>query len=65
MGTNTNVIEESRLKFAFPEKSTVVKFDDTKFYRDYFNKLPGAKGVDFISADKNYKAHHVMRNIVM
>lgn len=62
MGTNTNVIEESRLKFAFPEKSTVVKFDDTKFYRDYFNKLPGAKGVDFISADKNKIAFIEVKN---
>ena len=43
------IMEESRLKFAFPEKCTVVKFDDTTFYRDYFNKLPEAKGVDFIS----------------
>ena len=48
-----NVREESGLKFQFPENDTVIKFDDTKFYRDYFNKLPKAKGVDFISVDKN------------
>ena len=47
------IMEESRLKFAFPEKCTVVKFDDTTFYRDYFNKLPEAKGVDFISVDND------------
>ena len=47
-----NVREESGLKFQFPENETVIKFDDTKFYRDYFNKLPNAKGVDFISVDK-------------
>ena len=41
-----NVREESGLKFQFPENDTVIKFDDTKFYRDYFNKLPKAKGVD-------------------
>ena len=23
------------------------------FYREYFNKFPGSKGVDFISADKD------------
>lgn len=62
MGTNTNVIEESGLKFTFPEESTVVKFDDTKFYRDYFNKFPGAKGVDFISADKNKIAFIEVKN---
>lgn len=49
----TNVKEESGLKFAFSEKSTVIKFDDTEFYRKYFNNLPGAKGVDFISVDKS------------
>ena len=48
-----NIIEESGLKFQFPKNDTVIKFDDTKFYRDYFNKLPEAKGVDFISVDKN------------
>lgn len=48
-----NIKEESGLKFQFPKKDTVIKFDDTKFYRDYFNKLPEAKGVDFISVDKD------------
>ena len=43
-----NIKEESRLKFQFAENDTVIKFDDTKFYRDYFNKLPEAKGVDFM-----------------
>lgn len=47
------IIEESGLKFGFPEKSAVIKFDDTVFYREYFNKFPGSKGVDFISADKD------------
>ena len=41
-----NIKEESGLKFQFPKNDIVIKFDDTKFYRDYFNKLPGAKGVD-------------------
>lgn len=53
MMTSINVKEESGLKFAFPEKSTVIKFDDTQFYREFFNKLPESKGVDFISVDKN------------
>ena len=35
-----NIKEESRLKFQFAENDIVIKFDDTKFYRDYFNKLP-------------------------
>lgn len=52
-----NIKEESGLKFQFPGKDTVIKFDDTKFYREYFNKLPEAKGVDFISADKKIRSH--------
>ena len=45
--------EESGLKFGFPEKSIVIKFDDTLFYRDYFNRFPGSKGVDFVSVSPN------------
>lgn len=44
--------EESRLKFGFSEECTVIKFDETSFYRKFFNKLPEAKGVDFIITDK-------------
>lgn len=55
-------IEESRLKFAFPDKSKVIKFDDTKFYRDYFNKLPEAKGVDFISLHNKMIAFVEVKN---
>ena len=54
--------EESGLKFGFPEKSIVIKFDDTLFYRDYFNKLPEAKGVDFISVDKDKIAFIEVKN---
>lgn len=46
------VIEESNLAFKFSEDWQVIKFDDTDFYRDRFNKLPGAKGVDIISNSK-------------
>lgn len=60
----TNVIEESRLKFAFSENSTVIKFDDTEFYRDYFNKLPESKGVDFISVDKDKMVFIEVKNCV-
>ena len=45
--------EESGLKFGFPEKSIVIKFDDTLFYRDYFNRFPGSKGIDFVSVSPN------------
>ncbi len=44
--------EESRLKFGFPDGSKVIKFDDTLFYRKFFNALPDSKGVDFIVAGK-------------
>ncbi len=43
------VIEESRIKFEFPDENKTIKFDDTKFYRESFNKLPEGKGVDFIT----------------
>ncbi|MCI5884494.1 MAG: hypothetical protein MRZ84_10790 [Eubacterium sp.] len=59
-----NIKEESGLKFAFPKKNTVVKFDDTRFYRAYFNKLPESKGVDFISADKNKIVFIEVKNCV-
>lgn len=45
-------IEESGLKFEFPAKSKVIKFDDTEFYRKHFNKAPYTKGVDFLLDDK-------------
>lgn len=57
-----NVREESGFKFQFPENDTVIKFDDTKFYRDYFNKLPEAKGVDFISVAKDKIAFIEVKN---
>ena len=40
----------------------MVKFDDTKFYRDYFNRLPEAKGVDFISVTKDRIAFIEVKN---
>ena len=41
------VLTEGKLQFTFPGEKAI-KFDDTEFYRNRFNKLPGAKGVDFI-----------------
>lgn len=43
------IIEESGLKFIFEEEAKAVKYDDSKFYRNYMNQLPESKGVDFIS----------------
>lgn len=57
-----NIKEESGLRFLFPTDDTVVKFDDTKFYRNYFNKLPEAKGVDFISVGKDKIAFIEVKN---
>lgn len=45
--------EESELKFGFSDDSKVIKFDDTIFYRKFFNALPGSKGVDFIAVEKD------------
>lgn len=42
-------IEENNITFTFSEQMTVTKFDDTKFYRESYNKLPNCKGVDIIA----------------
>lgn len=42
-------IDESGIQFEFIEGISVEKFDDTSFYRNSFNKLPGSKGIDFIA----------------
>lgn len=56
------VIEESGMKFEFPDDSSVVKFDDEKFYRKSFNVLPGSRGVDFISMDEKAVAFIEVKN---
>lgn len=43
------IIEESGLKFIFENESKAIKYDDSNFYRNYVNRLPSAKGVDFMS----------------
>ena len=52
-GLSMVIKEESGLKFGFPDGDSVVKFDDTKFYRNSFNALPESKGVDFISTGQD------------
>lgn len=52
-GLSMEIREESGLKFGFPDENIVIKFDDTKYYRNLFNALPGSKGVDFISVGKD------------
>ncbi len=42
-------IEESGLRFDFAPSYQVIKFDETNFYRQYFNKLPGSKGIDMMA----------------
>jgi hypothetical protein len=44
-------IIESGIRFRFPDTSTTIKYDDTRYYREIFMNLPDAKGVDFISFD--------------
>lgn len=39
---------ESNIDFFFQDDCSVIKFDDSRFYRSYFGRLPGGKGVDFI-----------------
>lgn len=54
--------EESRLKFGFYDGSKVIKFDDTLFYRKFFNLLPDSKGVDFITVNKDAIAFIEVKN---
>lgn len=41
-------IDESGIVFDFDNNLTVHKFDDTGYYQNYFKKMNGGKGVDFI-----------------
>lgn len=54
--------EESGLQFAFSDDSNVVKFDDTPYYRKFFNALPNSKGVDFISVKDDSIAFIEVKN---
>ena len=51
-------ISEGNLTFSFDSVYTAIKFDDRPFYREYFNNMPGGKGVDII-ADSNEIIHLV------
>lgn len=42
-------ISEGNLTFHFPTECTAIKFDESQFYRKYFNALTYSKGVDIIS----------------
>lgn len=61
-GLFMEIKEESGLKFGFPDESTAIKFDDTKYYRNLFNALPGAKGVDFITIGQDNIAFIEVKN---
>lgn len=47
-------ISESGLTFNFQNVHDAVKFDDNLFYREYFNMLPGSKGVDIIAESSDW-----------
>lgn len=64
-------IEESGLKFGFDQNTSVVKYDDSSFFRNYMAQLPEAKGVDIVSIQngrlvfteiKNCKGHEADNN---
>ena len=58
-------ISESGLSFSFLDNVDVKKFDDTKFYRSYYNNLPNCKGVDIIAnSDKILQIIEVKNCIV-
>lgn len=45
----TKIITEGQLDIAFTDEYSAVKFDDSSFYRNKFEKFSGAKGVDIIA----------------
>lgn len=47
------ILEEGSLSFNFKDEYNVIKFDDSRFYRNHYNHLPEAKGVDFIAYNDN------------
>ena len=46
-------IEESNLTFEFDLGTQAIKFDERIFYRQFFNKMPGSKGVDILANSKD------------
>ncbi len=44
------VMSESGIQFDFDNSFEVIKYDDTPFHKNQFNKLPGSKAVDFVAA---------------
>ncbi len=54
-------IEESGISFIF-HSDRVVKFDDSEFYRRYFNCLPHGKGVDFVCESEGKRALIEVKN---
>lgn len=40
--------KEGALEFDFVDNYQVLKFDETRFYRERFNGLAGSKGIDFL-----------------
>ncbi len=47
-------IKEGSLTFSFSSDYSVIKFDDTSFYRKKFNHLPSGKGVDIIANNSDW-----------
>lgn len=57
-------IEESGIEFEFPEGNTTLKFDEDPYYKTYFNKMSGAKGVDFVSSGEKRLLFLEVKNCV-
>ncbi|MEF9880552.1 MAG: DUF6661 family protein [Clostridia bacterium] len=46
-------VSESKIEFRFDDRYHVLKLDDTAFYCNLFNQLPGSKAVDFLAYDES------------
>ena len=58
----SNNHQESGLKFVFHVENTVIKLDDTRFYRECCNIKPGSEGVNFTSTSKDQIAVIEVKN---
>jgi hypothetical protein len=43
------VVEEGNLRFEFPDEWTVIKYDDSRFYRDRVQKCQSVKAADIVA----------------
>ncbi|MEK7991824.1 MAG: hypothetical protein VSS52_012515 [Thiotrichaceae bacterium] len=54
------VIDEGTLRFTFPDDWQVLKYDDSRFYRNCFEGFANSKAVDFIAFNPSQAELHLI-----